>query len=441
MDDCARRRSGKGLSSAPLRILLLNQFYSPDGAATAQMLGDLGASLAAAGHQATAVCCDRSYAKPDHVYPRRETIDGVDIERVRSTGFGRDSKLGRIFDYLTFLAGAFVRMLFGRRPDVVIALTTPPMIAYAALLAGRVRKFRVVFWSMDVYPDVAFALGAIREGSISGRLLAAISRRSLRFADVTVALGESMAERLRAGGATRIEVIHNWADERAITPRDWRDSSGRFIILYSGNLGLAHEFDTVIEAARRLEGALPHVMFKFIGGGPRLAEVRAAAGSLGNVEFHDYVDRSRLGETLTSADVHLVTLRPNMAGLLVPSKIYGVLAAGRPTIYVGPDDGEIAAILREGNCGVRVRNGDVEGLLQSVRNYANHPDMLERHGKNARAIFERRFTREQSLRLFRDTVENLAEPWKPNAEERQGGREQEREHEENQADATEVTGD
>jgi putative colanic acid biosynthesis glycosyltransferase WcaI len=412
------------LSSAPLRILLLNQFYSPDGAATAQMLGDLGASLAAAGHRVTAVCCDRSYARPDHVYPRRETIDGVTIERVPSTGFGRASSPGRLFDYATFLIGAFVRMLFGRRPDVVVALTTPPMIASVALLVRRLRKFRVVFWSMDVYPDIAFELGTIRRESLAGELTTEIGRFILRDADLTIALGETMAARLRRAGARRVEVIPTWADEKAITPRDRHDSAGRFVILYSGNLGLAHEFNTVLDAARQLEGAMPEARFVFIGGGPRLAEVRAAAGSLGNVEFHDYVERARLGETLTSADVHLVTLRPNMAGLLVPSKIYGILAAGRPTIYVGPDEGEIAEVLRDGNCGVRVSNGDVEAFLQSVRSYASDPDLRSRHGENARAIFERRFTREQSLRLFRDAVESVAEPGDPDAEERQRGREQ-----------------
>jgi glycosyltransferase involved in cell wall biosynthesis len=407
MQQAAASDQFKRSSRLALRIILLNQFYAPDGAATAQMLGDLGAGLAAAGHEVMAVCSNRSYANPHHVYRREETIEGVRVHRVRSTPFGRSSRIGRLVDYFIFLSGAVWRLLFGPRADIVVVLTTPPMIAYAALLVRRIRRFKVVFWSMDVYPDVAFALEAIRKGSVSGGLLAGISHRTLRAADVTVALGESMAERLRLGGATRIEVIHNWADERAITPRDWRDSAGRFIILYSGNLGLAHEFDTVIDAARRLEGTMPEVIFKFIGGGPRYRDVRTAAGTLANVEFHDYVDRSRLGETLSAADVHLITLRSNVAGLLVPSKIYGILAAGRPTIYVGPDEGEVADIVREGNCGVRVANGDVEKLIEAVRDYARDPIRREREGRNARAIFERRFTREKSVQQFRRVLESL----------------------------------
>jgi colanic acid biosynthesis glycosyl transferase WcaI len=407
-DQCTRHVTEVERSSAlALRIILLNQFYAPDGAATAQMLGDLGAGLAAAGHEVMAICSNRSYADPHYIYPREETIEGVRVHRVRSTPFGRGSRIGRFVDYFTFLSGAVWSLLFGPRADIVVVLTTPPMMAYAALLIRRIRRFKVVFWSMDVYPDVAFALGAIRKGSISGRLLAGISRRTLRAVDITVALGETMAERLRLGGATCVEVIHNWADERAITPRDWRDGAGRFIILYSGNLGLAHEFDTVIEAARRLERTMPEVIFKFIGGGPRSREVRKAASTLANVEFHDYVDRARLGETLSAADVHLITLRSGMAGLLVPSKIYGILAAGRPTIYVGPDEGEVADIVREGHCGVRVANGDVEILVEAIREYASDPLRRARDGVNARAIFERQFTREKSVRQFRQLLENL----------------------------------
>lgn len=398
-----------------MRIVLLNQYYTPDEAATAQMAGDLGAELVRAGHSVRAICCDRSYGQPKRRYGRRETIDGVAVDRVRSTAFGRSSAIGRLTDYTTFLSGAARRLLVGPRPDVVVALTTPPMIAYLALLVRRVRPFKLAFWSMDVYPDIAYELGALKRGSFAGRLFGRMSGAVLRSSDVVIALGETMAARLRQLGASRVEVVHNWADEDAIVPRTaidrppraewgWQE---RFVILYSGNLGLAHEFDTVLAAARRLASTMPNVLFAFVGVGPRLKEVREAARDLPNVELRDYVDRSRLGDTLTAADLHLVTLRPNMPGLLVPSKIYGILAAGRPTIYVGPETGEIADILREGNCGTTVPNGDVDRLLAVIRDYACDPFRRDREGEGARAIFERRFTRRKRLDAFRGILEGL----------------------------------
>jgi colanic acid biosynthesis glycosyl transferase WcaI len=396
-----------------MRIVLLNQYYAPDEAATAQMAADLGAHLAKAGHEVTAICCDRSYAKPQRRYAHRETIDGVFVIRVRTTAFGRGSKLGRIIDYIAFVVGAAFQLLRSKSPDVVVALTTPPMIAYVPLKLRRFRRYRVVFWSMDVYPDVAYHLGAISRTSVAGRLFARIGRAVLRSSDAVIALGDAMADRLHVLGAERVDVVHNWADETAIVPvtpldRPSRVEWGwtrRFVVLYSGNLGLAHEFETVIAAAKRLAGAMPNVLFAFVGVGPRLTEVRDATRDAPNVEFQDYVDRSRLGDTLSAADIHLVTLRPDMAGLLVPSKIYGILAAGRPTVYVGPAEGEIHDILREGRCGTSVRNGDVDALVQAVRDYACDPIRRDEEGRNARGFFEARFTRAKSLAALQRIVE------------------------------------
>ena len=396
-----------------MRIVILNQYYTPDEAATAQIAGDLGAHLAKAGHDVVAICCDRSYARPQHRYPRREVIDGVRVARVHTTAFGRGSRLGRITDYLGFLGGAAIQLM-RTRADVVVALTTPPMVAYVALLLRRFRKYRVVFWSMDVYPDIAFELGALRRSSLAGRFFARISRAILRSSDSVIALGDAMAERLRNLGAHRVEVVHNWADESAILPASATDRlsrvawnwTRRFVVLYSGNLGLAHEFDTVVAAAKRLAAEMPDVLFAFVGVGPRLKEVRESALDLANVEFRDYVERSRLGDTLAAADIHLVTLRPEMVGLLVPSKIYGILAAGRPTIYVGPAAGEIHDILRDGRCGATVANGDVDAFVRAVRDYARDPRRRDDEGRNARAIFEARFTKAKSLAALQRIVES-----------------------------------
>jgi glycosyltransferase involved in cell wall biosynthesis len=399
-----------------MRIVLLNYYYAPDEAATAQLLADVGAGLVAAGHDVSAVCSDRAYADPRERYPKRETIDGVKVRRVRSSGFGRSSAFGRLLDYLSFYAGAGFTLLFRADPDVVLALTTPPMVAALGVLASRLRGGRSVFWVMDVYPDLAFELGVLRPHSIPSRLLSALSGWILQRSDRVVALDDAMADRLRALGATRVAVIHNWADDASmelgaadenVLRKEW-GWSDRFVVLYSGNLGLAHEFETVLDAAEALQDR-PDVLFAFVGGGPRraAAEAEVARRGLSNVEFRPYVPRERLGLSLPAGDVHLVTLRPNMPGLLVPSKIYGILAAARPTIYVGPAAGGVYDIVSAGSCGTVLVNGDAAGLAGAVRSYADDPDRRRAQGSAARKLFEERYAKRHGVAAFTSLLGTL----------------------------------
>jgi glycosyltransferase involved in cell wall biosynthesis len=223
-----------------------------------------------------------------------------------------------------------------------------------------------------------------------------------------------MGGRRQAVRGATVDVVHNWSDGDSIRPTPieghrlraewgWQD---RFVVLYSGNLGLAHEFETVLDAAELLRDH-PRVLFAFVGSGPRRGEVEAgvAARKLANVEMRPHVERESLGESLTAGDVHLITLRERMPGLLVPSKIYGILAAGRPTIYVGPREGEIPAILDGGACGACVRSGDARALAEAILAYDGDPDRCEREGGRARATFEERFARPGALERLRSVIE------------------------------------
>ncbi len=223
-----------------------------------------------------------------------------------------------------------------------------------------------------------------------------------------------MKERLAAAGARNIEVIHNWSED--ITPIDrdsnplrsewgWKD---RFVVLYSGNLGLPHEFDTVLGAAAFLKEE-PSVLFAFLGGGPRFRETEAKADALAldNVEFRPYVARGNLSASLSAADLHLITLREGMQGLLVPSKIYGILAASRPVCYVGPAEGEVFDIVRDARVGLRVANGDSAGLAAGVRDYLGNGSRRTQEGTVARKQFEKHFTKRKGTDRFTAVIENL----------------------------------
>ena len=398
-----------------MKILLLNQYYAPDEAATAQVLADLGAALAAEGNSVTAVCCDRSYADPSRKFPSREDVDGVRVRRIRTTGFGRSSAAGRSMDYFSFVAGAILSMLRVERPDVIISLTTPPMIGLAGVLVARLRGGKAILWSMDLYPDLLYALGTLRKRSIAGRALQIVSSATVRSQDAVVALGDSMAARLRVAGARRVEVVHNWSDE-AVLPirasdsrlrREWGWDK-RFVVLYSGNLGLAHDFDTVLAAADRFRSD-PQILFAFVGAGPRLSYVerRRQELQLPNVEVRRPVARDVLSDGLAAGDVHLITLNHGVSGLLVPSKVYGILAAGRPAIYVGPSEGEVFEILAAGRCGTQIDNGDCERLVAAIESYRSDPARCFEEGKRARSLFEQKFTKRRAMAQFRAVLQSL----------------------------------
>jgi glycosyltransferase involved in cell wall biosynthesis len=400
-----------------VRVVLLNQYYAPDEAATAQLLADVGEGFAKHGWDVRAVCSNRSYTAPERRYPARDTIGGVEVRRTWTSGFGRKGKLGRLMDYGTFLLGAARHMLFQKRPDAVVSLSTPPMVAALGWLAARLRGARTVYWVMDVYPDVAYELGVLQPGSLAARVLDRLSRFMIRNSDRVVVLGESMARRIALGDQRDIEVIPNWADGDTIRPRERGESplreewgwGDRFVVLYSGNMGLAHEFETVLDAAERLQDR-SDILFSFVGGGPRRQQVRdeVARRGLENVEFRTYVARERLGESLCAADVHLATLRPGVEGLLVPCKIYGILAAGRPTLYIGPPEGELAEIVGQGPCGSHVRNGDAGRLADLIRSYCDDESRKLLEGRRARRLFEERFTRQRGVRAFVELVEGLS---------------------------------
>ncbi|HQR65934.1 MAG TPA: glycosyltransferase family 4 protein [Thermoanaerobaculia bacterium] len=398
-------------------MVFANQYFLPDEAATSQMLTDLVFTAVRAGHACRVVASDRSYRDGSVRYPRRDSLEGIEIRRVPTTAFSRASAPGRLANWFSFLGGASVTLLRGERPDVIVGMSTPALLGTLAVAVGRLRGARSAYWAMDVYPDLAFELGALRRGGIAGRVFAFLSRWTLRSADVVIALGETMETRLKEAGARNVVAVHNWADGEAIRPMPSSEShfrraygwDGKFVVLYSGNLGLAHEFDTLVGAAAILRDETD-LLIAVVGDGPRKAELERAVRdrNLQIVRFHPAVSRSTLGHLLAAGDSHIVTLRPRMPGLLVPSKIYGILAAGRPALYVGPKEGEVFNIVTRADCGVCIENGDSRGLADAIRRLRDDGVVAREMGRRARELFDREFTREGQTKKLLATLTNLA---------------------------------
>lgn len=384
------------------------------------MLSDLAFFLAARGYEVEVMTSRQRYDAPDARLAAEEYVNGVAVHRVWTSRFGRGFLPGRAIDYLTFYLSAFWRLLRLVGPsDVVVAKTDPPMISVPAGWVARLRGARLVNWFQDLFPEVAAALGIRLAQGAAGGLLAGLRDRSLKRAAMNVAIGEGMRKRLLDLGveSARVQVVHNWSDDERIRPLaasanplrgEW-GLDGRFVVGYSGNLGRAHEYETLLAAADRLRGERD-LVFLFVGGGASMDGLRteAQARGLGNVIFRPYQPAERLRESLAVPDVHLVVLRTEMEGLIVPSKFYGIAAAGRPTIFVGSGEGEIAGLLASGEAGLAVAQGDGPGLAEAVLRLRDDPKLRECMGRNARRLCEERFSRLAALERWEEVLIDAA---------------------------------
>lgn len=384
-----------------MRIVMINQFYPPDTAATGQLLADLAQSLGRRGYEVHIVCSRRSYAGGEASFKTGcSFVEGVRVWRVRASGFGRVGLFGRLADYLSFYIFAMLKVLTLPRCDVCVTLTTPPMIQLLGVLSRSLRGTSLVIWTMDLYPQIASALGALRERGWLYRVLAWLGAWSYRRAARIIALGEVMAEKLRQAGAPteRIEVVHNWVPAERVSPEPAESNDSSMLLMYSGNLGAGHDLETVLDALSKLEHPQA-VRTRFVGHGRQKPALQNQAQELGlsTVEFADPVPLEQLSGHLARGDVHLISQRPGTEGLLVPSKLYGIMAAGRPALYIGPDDTEVAEILRDSGAGVCVAPGDAVDLARQIDRLAASPDVRRAMGNTAHETYSMHFGRSRSV--------------------------------------------
>ncbi len=399
-----------------MKLVFVNRYFFPDTSATSQLLTDLAQHLAGAGFEVHVIASRQRYDDPAASLAPQEKWEGVRVHRVWTTRFGRSSLVGRSFDYLTFYVSVAWRLLvLVRTGDVVIAETDPPLVSVIAAWVVRRKHAKLINWLQDVFPEVAVRLGMV--GGIAGAIARRLRNYSLRVATTNVVLGDLMAREVASQegvDAARTVVIHNWFDGESIRPgnrranllRDEWQLEGKFVVAYSGNLGRAHEFETIVGAAERLREERT-LVFLIVGGGQKEAWLRNQVerrGLSSLFQFRAYQPRERLAESLSAADVHLVSLRPELEGLIVPSKFYGIAAVGRPTLFIGHPEGEIPRLLQDAQCGLVVRVGDCEALSTAIQALKDSPQTVERMGSNARRLFEERFGMRTATERWRQVI-------------------------------------
>ncbi|MDQ2777579.1 MAG: glycosyltransferase family 4 protein [Acidobacteriota bacterium] len=385
-----------------MRIVLINQFFWPDSAATSQLLTDLARELSQRGHEVYAICADGGgYALRDSDNP-----PDVQIHRVKAIPFVR-GPVGRILSYGSFFAASAIQGLRLPQPDLVITLTTPPLISLVGTLLKTVRGAKHFIWEMDVYPDVAVDLNYIKPGGMLDRITGFVADFSRNKCDGILALGKCMRERLLARGipAAKVHVAENWADGSLIDAQPFRADGDRLVLLYSGNLGLAHDVDTLTGAMGELKNDL-RFQFVFAGGGPKRKQLEdwCREQHIQTAEFRSYSQRTNLGQSLGSGDIGLVTQTAACLGSVVPSKVYGLLAAGRPVLFIGPAASTVCEIIRRFRCGWHLECGDSEGLVLLLRLLAEDRSQVVNAAYRARQAFLAHYDRPLGVSRICDVI-------------------------------------
>ncbi len=404
------------------RLIFVNRFFFPDHSATSQILSDLAFHLAGGGDDVHVVTSRQNYEDPEAALSSEEIVNNVHVHRVASTRFGRSALLGRSIDYASFYRSVRRRLSeLVRRGDIVIAMTDPPLLSVAVLGIVHRNGAKLVNWLHDIYPEAAAVLEVPFMRGPVGACLARARNRSLRQAEATTVLGDLMAQRVAQLGApaARIHVVSNWCNDEEIRPfgpqtnplrQDW-NLAGKFILGYSGNLGRAHEFATVLAAAERLRHDA-RFAFLMIGGGKRFEELAAAVNRRrldSSFRFMPYQEAAELPYSLSLPDAHWLSLDPKLEGLLLPSKFYGIAAAGKPMIFIGDTDGELARLLRQHGCGTVILPGDAETLVSTLQQWSNAPATLADMGARARTMLDAHFSRRQGLAHWRKILDGLDE--------------------------------
>jgi len=404
-----------------VNVLLLNQYFYPDVASTAQHAADLARRLAERGHSVTALAGRRSYADPGRAFSGEEWWEGVRILRVAQTGFGKGARWRRAADFGSFYAACACRLLALERFDAVVAMTTPPLISMLAACYARLRSARLYLWVMDLNPDQAVAAGWLRQGAAVHRLLERALRVSLEQAEGIVVLDRFMKQRVVERGVRpdKITVLPPWTHDEAVRfdpagrERFRREHGldGKYVVMYSGNHSPCHPLDTLLEAARILEER-PEIAFCFVGGGSEFERVRRSG--LSNVVCLPYQPLGRLSASLSAADLHVVVMGDPFVGIVHPCKVYNILRLGIPFLYIGPAESHIADLAparAAGSWAHLFRHGDARGVAQCIASCADAGQRRFQEETRVAEQFSRQALLDRMLQLIGCGTQEEVKTW------------------------------
>lgn len=402
-----------------MNILFFNRSFYPDFESTGQLLTELSEDLTGYGHKVTVIAGNsRVKTKKFQLFISRDKYKLIEILRVGQTGFFKNYLFFRLINLATYFINAFLAgFLVKDKPDVVVAQTDPPVLGLLGYFFAKWYKAKFIYYCNDIYPEIGIVTGKLTN-PILNLLLRQINMFSFKNADKIVCIGESMQKNIISKGIekNKVKVVHYWADTSLLYPVDKEKNlfissnnlKNKFIVMYSGNIGLTQNLDNVIEVARYFKEK-KDLLFLFIGEGVSKSNLITLSKSYGlsNVNFLPYVSKDSLQYSLSAADIHLIPFQKGLSGVLVPSKVYGILACGKPFIAWVDKESEIYTIAHNYKCGMTVMPDDLEGMTKAIEWTINNPKELEKMGKNSRETAINYFDRKIGTAVFNKLLQEI----------------------------------
>ncbi len=399
------------------RIYVVNQYYHSDNAATGEVLKDLCEAFAQDGYDVVVLSSRSSFSDP-----KSEIINGVHVERLCVIPKGH-SLITKARGYATYFFWVWFRFLKVRRNSIILVLTTPPLVAVVPILWKPFKEFRVVYDIQDLYPDALKSLNMVKEKSVTYRWLSKIQRSLLLKSDYVVAIGKTMKEKICSTygiSPNKVAVIQNFAlkelkyfsDKQLKIESSYLPNKDAFVVQYSGNFGRAHEYETILNAMRLMwKQGIGDVKFQFKGDGFNYKKLRAIAKKekLENAEFLPFVERNELAQSLSYADVSLVISKKEFAGVIFPSKFYGVIAVAKPILYIFDGEDDIKEYIDKYKIGYVIPNGKSEELVEKILFLKSHSEVLKEFSLNALKLHKMFVTELNSIERYEILFKKMGE--------------------------------
>jgi colanic acid biosynthesis glycosyl transferase WcaI len=397
-------------------FLVISQVYVPDAASVGQHMADAAEAMARRGYRVRVLTSRNGYDDPRERYPAREQRNGVEIVRLPFSSFGKRTLAHRIVGQGLFLLQVVLHGIFTRGLCKILITTSPPMASFAALAIKVVRRVPISYWVMDLNPDQAIALGKVRPNGVAVRALRWLNARIFANAAEVIVLDRFMAERIQKQYTVegQLEILPPWPHDEHLEPhgdknpfRETHNPEGRFVVMYSGNHSIASPLATLIEAARRLQDDR-RFLFMFVGGGQGKRAIDDAIATHGatNVLSLPYQPLNQLCYSLSTADIHVVTLGDDMVGIIHPCKIYGALAVGRPVLFLGPQPSHATDLIERFDVGWHMRQGDVESLVEKLQSAVElHDSDRAAIGQRAQAAIAKNYSKAILCEAFCDVID------------------------------------
>ena len=403
-----------------MNLLIINRYFYPDITSVPQLLTELSKDLVRKNIDVSVICSRNSY-NGNKKYKKYEEYKGIKIFRVGNI-YGKNKGLVlRVLELITFFISVFFKSFSVKKTDVLFILSSPPMLAGIGFFIGKLKKAKIVYIIEDIHPEIEIELGMIKSSSLFSKIIRKYNGFILKRVDKIITLGKRMKENIINKYSTcpeKIRIISNWADGSRIYPLDKRENlyiekyslKNKFVVQYSGNMGLGHEFKTILEGIKRLQNE-EDILFQFIGGGAKRKQIEDFVNkhTLTNVMLLPYQKYEYLNYSLNMADIALISIKEGLGGLLLPSKFYGIIASGKPFILVGDEENEIGDFIKKHRIGRFVPEGDIDGFINNIMVYYKNKGILKNEGKMARDVFMEEFDRKISIEKYYKLLTELRE--------------------------------